>query len=42
MFIAPSVWMIPVDTSDEWHKTEIWGRAKGFYAVPLFLLIEIT
>jgi len=31
MFISPSVWMIPADTSDEWPKTEIWGWTKGFF-----------
>jgi len=25
IFISSSVWMIPVDTSVEWPKTEIWG-----------------
>jgi len=27
--ISPSIWMIPVVTSVEWPKTEIWGWAKG-------------
>jgi len=27
MFISPTVWMMPVDTSIEWPKTEIWGWA---------------
>jgi len=25
MFTSPSVLIIPVDTSDEWPGTEIWG-----------------
>jgi len=31
MFISRTVWMIPVDTSVEWPKTEIWGWIKGFF-----------
>jgi len=25
MFMSPSVWMMPVDTSVEWTQSEIWG-----------------
>jgi hypothetical protein len=37
MFMSPSVWMAPVDTSAERPKTEIWGWVKGFYAVHLLV-----
>jgi len=30
MFVLPSIWMIPVDTSVECKKPEIWDLAKDF------------
>jgi hypothetical protein len=39
MSVSPSVWMLPVDISVEWPKTEIWGLDNRFYAVLLFLLM---
>jgi hypothetical protein len=41
-FISPSVWIIKVDTSVEWPKTESWGWAEGFFLCCSFIFTYLS
>jgi hypothetical protein len=40
VFISPFVWIVPVDTSDEWPKTDIWDWAKSFILFIYFYVFK--